>query len=180
MKTPKELVDKFIKSFGDNEIPIDEMYYNKSESTGINMRSFLEDFAEDISEQTNELQEQLAASNSFLDKRCNENNELSVTIHKLEEQLAAKDLLATKYDKMYSDLEAKKDDFKLMYSDAMDKLAAKERELSEVRDILKLDNNKFSDLELELHNIIGVYDGNTTGTTIEILELINSIINTPK
>lgn len=61
MKTPKELVDKFIKSFGDNEIPIDEMYYNKSESTGINMRSFLEDFAEDISEQTKELQEQLAA-----------------------------------------------------------------------------------------------------------------------
>jgi hypothetical protein len=114
MKTPKELVDKFIKSFGDNEIPIDEMYYNKSESTGINMRSFLEDFAEDISEQTNELQE----------------------------QLAAKDLLATKYDKMYSDLEAKKDDFKLMYSDAMDKLAAKERELSEVRDILKLDSTK--------------------------------------
>lgn len=91
MKTPKELVDKFIKSFGDNEIPIDEMYYNKSESTGINMRSFLEDFAEDISEQTKELQEQLAASNSFLDKRCSENNELSVTIHKLEEQLAAKE-----------------------------------------------------------------------------------------
>lgn len=91
MKTPKELVDKFIKSFGDNEIPIDEMYYNKSESTGINMRSFLEDFAEDISEQTKDLQEQLAASNSFLDKRCSENNELSVTIHKLEEQLAAKE-----------------------------------------------------------------------------------------
>lgn len=42
-------------------------------------------------QQTKELQEQLAASNSFLDKRCSENNELSVTIHKLEEQLAAKE-----------------------------------------------------------------------------------------
>jgi hypothetical protein len=45
---PTELVNKFIKSFGDNEISIDEMYYNESKSTGINMRSFLEDFAEDI------------------------------------------------------------------------------------------------------------------------------------
>jgi len=81
MKTPKELVDKFIKSFGDNEIPIDEMYYNKSESTGINMRSFLEDFAEDISEQTKELQEQLAEANS--------QNEM--IIKDCKEQLAAKE-----------------------------------------------------------------------------------------
>lgn len=47
----KQLVDKYIKSFGDTEIPIDEMYYNESKSDGIMMRNFLEDFAEDILDQ---------------------------------------------------------------------------------------------------------------------------------
>lgn len=56
----KQLVDKYIKSFGDTEIPIDEMYYNEAKSDGIMMRNFLEDFAEDIlDQQTKELQQRI-------------------------------------------------------------------------------------------------------------------------
>jgi len=56
------------------------LHYNKTQ-----------DYLDKATKNNSILVEQLAASNSFLDKRCSENNELSVTIHKLEEQLAAKD-----------------------------------------------------------------------------------------
>ena len=61
---------------------------------------------------------------------------VSETVLRLQQQIDEKDLLAKKYDKMYSDLEAKKDDFKRMYNDAMFKLSEKEKELSEVKEYI--------------------------------------------
>lgn len=44
----KEIVHNFIKSYGENPIDYDEVFYNKKQSIGINLISYLKDLAEDI------------------------------------------------------------------------------------------------------------------------------------
>lgn len=84
----KQLVDKYIKSFGDTEIPIDEMYYNESKSDGIMMRNFLEDFAEDIlNQQTKELQEKVECRDKVILEYINLRYEDTIIIKQLQAKI---------------------------------------------------------------------------------------------
>lgn len=124
-----DLVEKFILSYGEKVSDYNEVFYNKKQSIGINIVSYLNDFAEDILEHSDQqafiLTQKLMEANHQLDKLNHYN--LILNKQKLELQNDV-DGLKSKYDEVLKERE--------MFKDALIKLGDSYIELKSQADAM--------------------------------------------